>query len=154
MGSAGTWATNGYEQPRVGTLNPGSLTAQLALVPNAHTFFKGICGKFSNKIQFYKKYSCFICKFLPSWLKSYIYPLSPRNEKKSSKLCVYTYSLHYKYLVLPCNITCVRVTYDFLIFKLSAMRLALILLFLILTGTRGYFHSTHFIKKIQEGPWF
>lgn len=30
------------------------------------------------------------------------------------------------------------------------MRLALILLFLILTGTRGYFLSTRCIKQIQE----
>lgn len=53
--------------------------------------------------------------------------------------------------MLPCNITCVRITYNFfLIFKLPAMRLALILPFLILTGTRGYFPSTRCIKQIQE----
>lgn len=49
--------------------------------------------------------------------------------------------------MLPCNII---ITHDFLIFKLPAMRLALILLFPILTGTRGYFPSTRCIKQIQE----
>lgn len=43
----------------------------------------------------------------------YLPILSQKWKKESSKLYVYMYSLHYKYLMLPCNITCVRITYNF-----------------------------------------